>query len=86
MILGTLTVNQPLIFGVLLLLVTVIPYYIFSSLNIPGPSCVANNPPTNIARPLVNASSGATGKLIGKLKATIKKVEDGPGIFNELKM
>lgn len=38
MILGTLTVNQPLIFGVLLLLVTVIPYYIFSSLNIPGPS------------------------------------------------
>ena len=47
---------------------------------------VANNPPTNIARPLVNASSGATGKLIGKLKATIKKVEDGPGIFNELKM
>lgn len=34
MILGTLTVNQPLIFGVLLLLVTVIPYYIFSSLNI----------------------------------------------------
>ncbi|ANK39048.1 hypothetical protein AOB58_2246 [Staphylococcus sp. AntiMn-1] len=38
MILGTLTVSQPLIFGVLLLIVTVIPYYIFSSLNIPGPS------------------------------------------------
>lgn len=38
MVLGTLTVNQPIIFGVLLLVVSVIPYYIFSSLNIPGPS------------------------------------------------
>ncbi|MCD8899977.1 FUSC family protein [Staphylococcus gallinarum] len=40
MMLGTLTVNQPLIFGVLLLIITVIPYYIFSSLNIPGPSSI----------------------------------------------
>lgn len=45
---------------------------------------VANNPPTNIASPLYKASSGATGKLKGKLKATIKNVDEGPGIFNEL--
>lgn len=38
MMLGTLTVNQPIIFGILLLIVAVIPYYVFSSLNIPGPS------------------------------------------------
>lgn len=35
---GTLTVATPLLFGILLLLVTVVAYYIFSALEIPGPS------------------------------------------------
>lgn len=38
MALGTLTVTQPILYGVTLLLVTVIPYYIFSALKIAGPS------------------------------------------------
>lgn len=38
MILGTLTVTEPILYGVTLLLVTVIPYYIFSALKIAGPS------------------------------------------------
>ncbi|PTJ74537.1 hypothetical protein BUZ59_11655, partial [Staphylococcus kloosii] len=38
MVLGSLTVTQPLMFGMLLLVVTVVPYFIFSALNIPGPS------------------------------------------------
>ena len=42
-------------------------------------------PPINMHKPLYNASSGATGKLIGKLNATIKNIEEGPGMFNELK-
>ena len=37
MILGTLTVTEPILYGVTLL-VTVIPYYIFSALKIAGPS------------------------------------------------
>lgn len=36
--LGTITVSIPLLFGLLLLAVTVIAYYIFSALEIPGPS------------------------------------------------
>lgn len=37
MILGTLTAAQPLIFGILLLVVTVVPFYIFTALKIAGP-------------------------------------------------
>lgn len=38
MMLGTLTVAQPLLYGFLLLVVTVVPFYIFSALKIAGPS------------------------------------------------
>ncbi|MGX0401619.1 putative membrane protein YccC [Staphylococcus pasteuri] len=38
MMLGTLTTAQPIIFGILLLIVTVVPFYIFTSLKIAGPS------------------------------------------------
>lgn len=38
MMLGTLTVTQPLLFGLLLLIVTVIPFYIFNALKVAGPS------------------------------------------------
>lgn len=38
MMLGTLTVSYPLLFGIGLLFVAVIPYYIFTTLHIPGPS------------------------------------------------
>ena len=40
MMLGTLTVDEPIIFGILLLIFAVVPYYIFSTLNIPGPSSI----------------------------------------------
>ena len=39
------------------------------------------SPPTKIAKPLYNASSGAIGKLMGKLNVTMKNVDDGPAIF-----
>lgn len=42
---------------------------------------VASTPPTKIAKPLYNASSGAIGKLMGKLNVTMKNVDDGPAIF-----
>lgn len=38
MILGTLTATTPLVFGMTLLIVTVIPFYIFTALKIAGPS------------------------------------------------
>jgi hypothetical protein len=38
----------------------------------------ASTPPTKIAKPLYNASSGAIGKLMGKLNVTMKNVDDGP--------
>lgn len=38
MILGTLTAKTPLVFGMTLLIVTVIPFYIFTALKIAGPS------------------------------------------------
>lgn len=39
-----------------------------------------------MANPLYNASSGAIGKLIGKLNVTIKKkVDEGPAIFKAVK-
>lgn len=38
MILGTLTATTPLVFGLTLLIVTVIPFYIFTALKIAGPS------------------------------------------------
>lgn len=53
MMLGTLTVNQPVLYGVLLLIVTVIPFYVFNVLKIAGPSstfflvtfCLSSNLP-----------------------------------------
>jgi len=75
MILGTLTVNQPLIFGVLLLLVTVIPYYIFSSLNIPGPSStffiVAFSLPINLPVAPEEALTRGLAMFVGGLLATL---------------
>ena len=47
---------------------------------------VAIAPPTRIAKPRYNASFGAIGKLLGKQNVTRKNVEDGPAIFNALKI
>ncbi|MCE5090250.1 FUSC family protein [Staphylococcus devriesei] len=38
MMLGTLTVTEPILYGVTLLIVTVVPFYVFSALKIAGPS------------------------------------------------
>lgn len=38
MMLGTLTVSYPLLFGIGLLIVAVLPYYVFTTLHLPGPS------------------------------------------------
>ncbi|EQA4764913.1 FUSC family protein [Staphylococcus pseudintermedius] len=38
MMIGTLTASTPLLFGIFLLIVAVVPFYIFNTLNIPGPS------------------------------------------------
>ncbi|HHU6750240.1 TPA: FUSC family protein [Staphylococcus pseudintermedius] len=38
MMIGTLTAGVPLLFGICLLIVTVVPYYIFNTLDIVGPS------------------------------------------------
>ena len=38
MILGTLTVTQPILFGLLLLIVVAVPYYSFNALKLAGPS------------------------------------------------
>src|SRR5699024_6810263 len=75
MILGTLTVNQPLIFGILLLIVAVIPYYIFSSLNIVGPSStffiVAFSLPINLPVAPEEALYRGVAMFIGGLLATL---------------
>ncbi|BBG09220.1 hypothetical protein JMUB1273_2421 [Staphylococcus aureus] len=47
---------------------------------------VAKIPPKIMAKPLYNASSGAIGKLIGRLNVTMKNVDDGPAIFKAVKM
>lgn len=51
MALGSLTANQPIIFGLLLLVISVVAYFIFSTFKIPGPSSiffiVAYSLPTN---------------------------------------
>ncbi|HBE8408176.1 TPA: FUSC family protein [Staphylococcus aureus] len=44
MILGTLTATTPLVFGMTLLIVTVIPFYIFTALKIAGPSSTFSLP------------------------------------------
>lgn len=75
MILGTLTVSQPIIFGVLLLVVSVIPYYIFSSLNIPGPSStffiVAFSLPINLPIAPEEALIRGGAMFVGGLLATV---------------
>ncbi|PCF87924.1 FUSC family protein [Staphylococcus intermedius] len=38
MMIGTLTSSTPLLFGIFLLIVAVVPFYIFNTLNIPSPS------------------------------------------------
>ncbi|MFH4903092.1 FUSC family protein [Staphylococcus cohnii] len=74
MMLGTLTVNQPIIFGILLLIVAVIPYYVFSSLNIPGPSStffiVAFSLPINLPVAPDEALIRGVSVFIGGLLAT----------------
>ncbi|MEQ6961188.1 FUSC family protein [Staphylococcus arlettae] len=74
MMLGTLTVNQPIIFGILLLIVAVVPYYVFSSLNIPGPSStffiVAFSLPINLPVAPDEALTRGVAVFIGGLLAT----------------
>ena len=38
MMLGTLTTGNPIVFAIFLLMFSIIPYYIFTTLNVPGPS------------------------------------------------
>ena len=75
MMLGTLTVNQPVIFGILLLIVAVVPYYVFSSLNIPGPSStffiVAFSLPINLPVAPEEAVTRGIAVSIGGLLATL---------------
>ncbi|MBO1212595.1 MULTISPECIES: FUSC family protein [Staphylococcus] len=75
MMLGTLTVNQPVIFGILLLIVAVVPYYVFSSLNIPGPSStffiVAFSLPINLPVAPEEAVTRGIAVFIGGLLATL---------------
>lgn len=75
MMLGTLTAAQPLIFGILLLVVTVVPFYIFTALKIAGPSstffivtfCLPMNLPIAPDQALVRG----LGILIGGAFATL---------------
>lgn len=75
MILGTLTVPYPLLFGVLLLFVTVIPFYIFTALKIAGPSStffiVTFSLPINLPIQPDQALVRGLGILIGGLLATL---------------
>ena len=75
MILGTLTVSQPILFGLLLLIVVTIPYYTFNALKIAGPSstfflvtfCLSINLPIAPEEALLRGSA----ILIGGMLATI---------------
>ncbi|PZP95715.1 MAG: hypothetical protein DI572_07580, partial [Staphylococcus epidermidis] len=75
MILGTLTVSQPILFGLLLLVVVTIPYYTFNALKIAGPSstfflvtfCLSINLPIAPEEALLRGSA----ILIGGILATI---------------
>ena len=75
MILGTLTVSQPILFGLLLLIVVTIPYYTFNALKIAGPSstfflvtfCLSINLPIAPEEALLRGSA----ILIGGILATI---------------
>ncbi|MEJ7189053.1 FUSC family protein [Staphylococcus warneri] len=75
MMLGTLTAAQPLIFGILLLVVTVVSFYIFTALKIAGPSstffivtfCLPMNLPIAPDQALVRG----LGILIGGAFATL---------------
>lgn len=75
MILGTLTANEPLLFGILLLIVTVIPFYIFTALKIAGPSStffiVTFSLPINLPIAPEDALFRAFGILVGGVLATI---------------
>lgn len=75
MALGSLTVTQPLMFGMLLLVVTVIPYFIFSALNIPGPSStffiVAFSLPINLPVAPEEALTRGLTMFAGGLFATL---------------
>lgn len=74
-ILGSLTVTQPLMFGMLLLVVTVVPYFIFSALNIPGPSStffiVAFSLPINLPVAPEEALTRGLTMFAGGLFATL---------------
>ncbi len=75
MMLGSLTVNQPILFGILLLVITIIPHYIFSSLNIVGPSSiffiVAFSLPTNLPFAPEDALYRGAAMFVGGLLATL---------------
>ena len=75
MVLGSLTVAQPLMFGMLLLIVTVVPYFIFSALNIPGPSStffiVAFSLPVNLPVAPEEALTRGLTMFAGGILATL---------------
>ncbi|GGG92776.1 FUSC family protein [Staphylococcus pragensis] len=99
MMLGTLTVTQPVLYGFILLLVTVIPFYIFSALKIAGPSstfflvtfCLPSNlpvaPDQALFRGLAILGGGALATFVVLLMILFQKqkVEDR-AITSDFKM
>lgn len=75
MMLGTLTATKPLLFGILLLIVTVIPFYVFTALKIAGPSStffiVTFSLPINLPIAPEDALYRGFGILVGGVLATI---------------
>lgn len=90
MILGTLTVVQPILFGLLLLIVVVVPYYSFNALKLAGPSstfflvtfCLAINLPVAPDQALVRGLAIFIGGLLATMTVlltiffTKEKAED----------
>ncbi|MBW4836169.1 MAG: FUSC family protein [Staphylococcaceae bacterium] len=75
MMLGTLTIIQPIVFGLILLVVVAVPYYIFNALKVAGPSStfflVTYCLPINLPHAPEEALLRGLGILIGGILATI---------------
>lgn len=89
-ILGTLTVSQPILFGLLLLIVVTVPYYTFNALKLAGPSstfflvtfCLSINLPTAPDQALIRGFAIFIGGVLATITVlltiifTKEKVED----------
>ncbi|MBI5975638.1 FUSC family protein [Staphylococcus sp. H16/1A] len=84
MMLGTLTMTSPLLFGIFLLIFAVVPYYVFNTLNIPGPSStffiiafslssvMPEDPEAFLSRGLIVGLGGLLGILLVYTESKIK--------------